>query len=447
MNLPAIFRRTVSQVQRPAASREDQPGIYLGWGTKGPVRARPDEHLLVLGPPRSGKTTRLVTFSVLNHPGPVVVTSTKGDVLQLTGWARSRMGRLWLWDPSGTLDVPDGVEELRWSPVVGCKVWDQAVARAYALSSSARPNPSAHDTHWVERGQALLAPLLHAAALLDGDLAGVLSWLHRRDLIGPISVLNDMGSRRAAGILEGIAHTDSRELSGIFSTADSLLAAYRTDAALGAACFANFSPDSFASSTDTIYLCAPTASQALHAPLVVALLDQIRTAVYKTRPWPPMLFALDELAHIAPLPDLSSTIAEGGSQGLVIIGCLQDLSQARARWGTQADGFLTLFTHKLVLTGLADLATLKAISALAGEVDVNVRSNTVSRGFRQKQSSTTWSVRRQPRLPVDAIARGNPGTALLISGTSLTRVWLPPLPAQAFSGTTGATHNRATSLA
>ena len=329
------------------------------------------------------------------------------------------MGRLWLWDPSGTLEVPDGVEELRWSPVVGCQVWDQAVARAYALSSSARPNPSAHDTHWVERGQALLAPLLHAAALIDGDLAGVLSWLHRRDLIGPISVLTDKGSRRAASILEGIAHTDSRELSGIFSTADSLLAAYRTDAALGAACFANFSPDAFASSTDTIYLCAPTASQAVHAPLVVALLDQIRTAVYKTCPWPPMLFALDELAHIAPLPDLSSTIAEGGSQGLVVIGCLQDLSQARARWGAQADGFLTLFTHKLVLAGLADLATLKAISALAGEVDVNVRSNTISRGFRQRQSSTTWSVRRQPRLPVDAIARGKPGTALLISGTFL----------------------------
>jgi type IV secretory pathway TraG/TraD family ATPase VirD4 len=391
-----------------------------------------------------------VAFSVLSHPGPVVVTSTKPDVVQLTGWARSRLGRLWLWDPSGTLEVPDGVEELRWSPVLGCEVWDQAVARAYALSSAARPNPSAHDTHWVERGQALLAPLLHAAALVDGDLAAVLSWLHRRDLVGPVSVLTDAGSRRAADILQGIAHTDSRELSGIFSTADSLLAAYRTDAALGAARFPNFSPEAFASSTDTVYLCAPAATQAVHAPLVVTLLDQIRTAIYKTCPWPPVLFALDELAHIAPLPDLSSTIAEGGSQGLVVIGCLQDLSQARARWGTQAEGFLTLFTHKLVLGGLADLATLKAISAIAGDIDVNVRSNTVSRGFRQRQSSTTWSVRRQARLPVDAIARGTPGTALLINGTFLTRVWLPPLPAQAILAAVNSTSfpgNPPTSLA
>ena len=38
------------------------------------------------------------------------------------------------------------------------------------------------------------------------------------------------------------------------------------------------------------------------------------------------------------------------------------------------------------------------------------------------------ALQRQPRLPVDAIARGTPGTALLISGTRLFRVWLPSVP-------------------
>ncbi len=73
--------------------------------------------------------------------------------------------------------------------------------------------------------------------------------------------------------------------------------------------------------------------------------------------------------HIAPLPDLAATVAEGGSQGLVVLAFLQDLSQARARWDRAADGFLTLFTHKLILPGAADTATLKAISTLAGETD------------------------------------------------------------------------------
>jgi type IV secretion system protein VirD4 len=424
MNLPAALRRNV--VVKPAAP-PPPGGIYLGWGTEGPVLARPDEHLLVIGPPRSGKTTRLLAFSVLSHPGAVFVTSTKPDVIGLTSWARWQLGAIWFWCPSGTMPVPEGMDELRWSPVVGCSDFDEGVARAYALSSAARPAQSVHDAHWTERAQALLAPLLHAAALEGGDLSCVLSWLHRHQLLAPITVLKDNGSERAAELLEGIARTEARERSGIFSTADSMLSAYRTNAALRAASAPNFDPTAFAASTDTIYLCAPSTAQALHAPLVVALLDQIRSAVYKARPYPPVLFALDELAQIAPLPDLASVVAEGGSQGLVVIGCLQDLSQARARWGTLAKGFFTTFTHKVVLSGVADLATLKAISTLAGEVDAKVSSSTVSRGL-HRQASTTWSLRRQPLLPVDAIARGKPGTALLISGTRLSHVWLPPLP-------------------
>lgn len=424
MKPTALFRRVASK----PAPRPSPGGIYLGWGTEGPVTARPDEHLLVVGPPRSGKTTRLLAFSVLCHRGPVVVTSTKLDVLALTSWAREQNGRLWMWDPSGTVAVPEGVSELRWSPVIGCEVFDEAVRRAHALASAARPNQSTHDAHWTERAQALLAPLLHAAAVKGNDLAAVLSWLHRHHLLTPIEALKQAGSTRAAELLEGIARTEARERSGIFSTADSMLSAYRTEAALRAARTTNFDPAAFAASTDTIYLCAPSTAQALHAPLVVALLDQIRQAVYKGRPRPPMLFALDELAQIAPLPDLAQIAAEGGSQGLVVIGCLQDLSQARARWGTLADGFFTTFTHKVVLPGVADMGTLKAISALAGEVDVRVSSQTVEGVLWRRHVSTTWSLRRQPRLPVDAIAQGKPGTALLISGTRLARVWLPPLP-------------------
>lgn len=435
MNLRPAMQNLLGPGRSPRPGRPAPSGIYLGWGTKGPVRAGGEEHVLVIGPPRSGKTSRLLAFAVRSHTGPAVITSTKHDVIAMTADQRARLGRLWLWGPSGTVGLPDRVTELHWSPLVGCEVWDDAVQRTHALASAARPDQSSHDTHWVERAQALLAPLLHAAALSGNDLPTVMSWLHRRELVVPVSALRAKGSSRAADLLEGVAHTDARERSGIFSTADSLLAAYRTDAAMAGARSPNFDAEAFARSRDTVYLCAPAANQALHAPLVVALLDQVRSAVYRANPRPPMLFALDEVAQIAPLPDLASTIAEGGSQGLVVMACLQDLSQARARWGKAADGFLTLFTHKVVMNDVGDVETLKAISALAGEVDVKIRSSTVSHAFLRGQSSTTWSVRLQPRLPVDAVAHGQAGTALLISGTRLGRVWLPPLPAKlAFVG-------------
>jgi hypothetical protein len=40
--------------------------------------------MLVLGPPRSGKTSTLVVPNVLAAPGPVLITSTKADVLRAT---------------------------------------------------------------------------------------------------------------------------------------------------------------------------------------------------------------------------------------------------------------------------------------------------------------------------------------------------------------------------
>ena len=98
---------------------------------------------------------------------------------------------------------------------------------------------------------------------------------------------------------------------------------------------------------------------------------------------PPVLLALDEVANIAPIPDLPAMVSEGAGQGLLTLACLQDLSQARARWGTQADAFLSLFGTTVVLGGIADMPTLEALSALAGEVEVPSRTVGSSPGRRR----------------------------------------------------------------
>ena len=424
---------TAATPHPPAAApaRQGWPGLYLGAGRYGPVTAGPEHHALILGPPRSGKTTRLAVPNLLAHPGAAVVTSTKTDIAAATWPTRRQRGQGWLWDPTGTLNPPDDIHPLRWSPVVGCQSWDNAVRRAHTLATAARPAGPTHlgqsDIHWIERAQALLAPLLHAAAIADAELAVVAAWLHRRELLQPLSLLHEQGNPIAANILQGVAHTDPREQSGIFSTADGLLAAYRAEAALATTQNPNFEPDAFAASTDTIYIVAPTTTQTLHAPLVVALLDQIRTATYQQPPNPPVLLAVDELANIAPLPDLPTTLAEGASQGIVILACLQDLSQARQRWGTAADGFLTLFTHKIILPGIADTTTLKQISTLAGDIDITYRS-TGRPVHRIARTDPTYNlaVQRRPRLPPDTIAAGQAGTALWLNRTTPRHVQLPP---------------------
>ena len=70
---------------------------------------------------------------------------------------------------------------------------------------------------------------------------------------------------------------------------------------------------------------------------------------------PVMLWALDEVANIAPIHDLPALISQAGGQRLQVMVGLQDLSQARSRWGADAaEGFMSLFQTKAVLSGIGD---------------------------------------------------------------------------------------------
>lgn len=402
--------------------------FYAGTVPGGLVLTDPQHALLVLGPPRSGKTSAVAVPNVLSAPGAVVSTSTKLDVLTATSRARGETGRCWLLDPTGSVRVdPPSVTRLRWSPVAAASTWDDSLVIARALTGAARPaGRHGESAHWTERAEALLGPLLHAAWLSRREMDSVLGWVLRQE-IGPAqSVLHAHGVQTAADALGGIAATDHRELSGIWSSLAGVLAAYRSDAVLDNSCGVNFDPTEFVRTSDTVYVCAPARHQELAAPIVVAFVEQVRSAAYASRSGigadptnhAPVTMVLDELANIAPLPDLPSLVADGGSQGVLTLGCLQDLSQARVRWGRAADGFLSLFGAKLVLPGIGDLSTLELVSKLGGEVDVPTRS--VSRsspwGPGLGGATVSWSTSRQRRIPPEAVYQLPPGRALLLSG-------------------------------
>ena len=112
------------------------------------------------------------------------------------------------------------------------------------------------------------------------------------------------------------------------------------------------------------------------APIVASLLSQIREATfarhradeaadYFTRP--PVLWALDEVAGIAPMRDLPETLSQSGGQGLLVAVCLQDLQMARARWDKAADAFLTLFGNIVVHPGIRDERHAARPSRLSSE--------------------------------------------------------------------------------
>jgi type IV secretory pathway TraG/TraD family ATPase VirD4 len=412
-------------------------GVYLGHDAHGWCFAEPEQSVMILGPPRSGKTSAFIVPNVVVAEGPVVSTSTKPDVLDATIWHRRRTGDCFSFDPTRSVERSPELRPLRWSPLQSCTSWAPSMSMAHTLvevgtGSAGRAGQLGDQSHWNERAKALLAPLLLAASIGDEDMRTLLTWVDRRKALPAQQILaSEPGqeTQLARHLLEGIMETDDRELSGIWSTASGSLRGFRTDQALDSMAEPDFDPASFVNSTDTIYIAAPAHQQTMVAPMVVGLIEDIRQATYDSSARtpsssrPPVLLALDEVANIAPIPQLPEMISEGGGQGLVTLACLQDLSQARSRWPDRADGLPSLFGTTIVLPGIGDTKTLEALSLLAGEEEVLSRTLSAGRmpsghpfadmvtgGRPQRGESVSTHWRR--RLPPDLIAQGSAGHAL-----------------------------------
>ncbi len=395
----------------------------------------PEENgVLVLGPPRSGKTLSVVVPNVLAAFGPVIAVSTKRDVLDATLSARARLGECLIFDPTRSVDEIPEAHRVGWSPLRSSRSWDGAVLTAEAMVGASREGRNSPDgSHWTERAAALLSTLFHAAALSDFSFSDVVSAVNRREPQRFSSVLARADAEQALDLLKGLTETEEREQSAIWSTASSVLSGYRTRAAVESASMPSVDADRFVASCSTLFIAAPAEHQLHLAPLVAGVLRDIRTAAYRrfasTAVAPtPTLFVLDELANIAPLHDLPVLIAEGASQGVVTLACLQDLSQARARYGVAADGFLTLFGTKLLLSGVSDLRTLEALSALSGRHDLTTLSRSSSRvsGRFRRQRTVTSTLRSEPRLAIDHLARPPRGSAVAFVGAEPRRIGLTP---------------------
>jgi type IV secretion system protein VirD4 len=451
-------------LQRPSANISDVldaladagHGVYLGHRDDGWCFARPQQSVMILGPPRSGKTSSLIIPNVMASNGAVVSTSTKPDVLDATVSVRSRRGTCYLFDPTGSVNRTEGLQRLRWSPLQSCTTWIGSLTMARSMvevgSAPSGRVGSRGDSHWTERAQALLAPLMHAAALGETDMRTLLTWVDRRQALPAQQILAGRFGQPtglARNLLDGIVSTDERELSGIWSTASGSLSGFRSDQSLEATAHPDFDPARFVRSADTIYIASPSHLQGMVAPMVVGLMDDIRHATYarsaeggdRHRDRPPVVLALDEVANIAPIPDLASMISEGGGQGLVTLACLQDLSQARSRWPDHADGFPSLFGTTVVLPGIGDVRTLEALSTLAGDEEILTRTVSAGRtptnqlmadlvtgGRPQRGESVSTQWRR--RLPADIISRGSAGHALAFDERNQP-AWIPLTPAHA----------------
>jgi Type IV secretory system Conjugative DNA transfer len=222
--------------------REFKYRIPVGYAGGGWRHTEPRTHLLCVGPSQvSGKTSGVMIPAVLMMGGPVVSVSSKPDVADNTGLARSRLGEVFHFDPTGG-ECPPGFTEVRWSPITEAIDWDAAGDIAeqmmFASDTESPTSTSGSSTaqHFRHRGADLLAPLLYWAALTRQGMPEVTRLINSQVIAGesgeeglvPVyKELISLGATEAADILWGVMLTDGRERSGIFTTVTVALRGYR----------------------------------------------------------------------------------------------------------------------------------------------------------------------------------------------------------------------------
>src|SRR5580698_2319080 len=343
-----------------------------------------------------------------------------------------RDGATLLFDPSGTVNTPRGVHRVGYSPLRQSSTWDGAVLAARSLLDVARRGRGERsDDHWSERAGALVAPMMHACALRDESLGELASRVDERrcdDLIGELGEHHG-DHHPAVTLLRGVLATEERERSSIWSTTAGLFAGIRTEAARASAREAPLDVEEFLRGPHQLHIVSPSRHQAVSIPLVVGLVEELVHATYdRHHEGARLLLALDELANVAPLPRLPGIVSEGGGQGVLTLACLQDLSQARSRWGTSADGFLSLFPTTVVLPGIADRPTLEMLRHLSGRSLYETPTYQFGRKGKRAGRSSSWVER--DRATVSDLAHGRPGYALGLDPSKQMK-WIELTPAHA----------------
>ncbi len=368
-------RRSLSFWQR-ALGPVSEYSILLGRAHfRHGLRLPLDEHAVVQSPPRGGKTGWLASV-ILRYPGPVISTTTKHDVFELTSGIRARLGPVHVFNPQGVGNVPS---TFRWNPVEGCEDPATAIRRADGFAESVSQKGVEDASFWASKASDYLRAYFHAAGVQHLYLPTVARWVSGSRSTEAEEILlaaGGPGPQWAAQLAElrGEANKTAQTIRMTMSRALAFLADPALAASVLPAPGQSLDLEGFLRETGTLYLIAETrGEESPVAPLFACLCSELHytTALAGSRmPGgrldPPLLMALDEVTQICPVP-VPSWLADSGGKGIQIISVAHGEAQLRTRWGRDgARVIMDTSGAKIWLPGISDPATLEAASLLCG---------------------------------------------------------------------------------
>ncbi|MCQ4046013.1 type IV secretory system conjugative DNA transfer family protein [Streptantibioticus rubrisoli] len=301
-------------------------------------------HVLFANPRGSDKGKRIIYPTVLDAEGPVIVTCADAQTWQQTVSVRAKLGPVHLFDPEHLVDAPG---RLRWAPHHGCQDPAVAASRARALLAPLRT----HDVTANDAAVTLLRCWLHAAAIDSQPFRQLHRWASGSGAADPVRILRT--ARDAAsgwsGELEATlhAHPERRDTAqGLIQHALSGLNSIHIRDACNPGRADGLDLESFVNERGTLYVVGePREDPRAHPgamPLLTALVSSVvehgRRMAAGSSPGrldPPMTFVLDDIATLAPIPELPALMSEGPTAGIPVLAVLRSEEQARHRWPRQ----------------------------------------------------------------------------------------------------------------
>lgn len=413
---------------RPALAKPQAADVawMLGKSREAAAWVSMEDPLLVLGPPRSGKGFTILTSCIVEAPGAVVTTSSRGDNMEATIKARSLKGPVYLFDPEG---VTGRETTIRWSPITGCERAEIAKKRAMVLVSGTGLGDGANK-EWAGKAADILQCLLHAAAIGKASLSELHTWTKSPSRANrALTILENESSLGWAPMLETVLNLDSRERSNQWFGVQSALSALDVPSVREQLELRDgetaFDPETFLKESGTLYMVAELQTSKASAGgagvFFSLILDDIVAAAHRVamasvggRLDPPCALVLDEIANIHPWDGLPKVMAAGSGEGIQAIPVFQSRSQAREGWGEHGERTIwESATRKVLLGGSSDSADLRNLMDLMG----NREETYMSGSYKGVEAQNfTEQVREKPVLSADELRRLPQSTALLVAG-------------------------------
>ena len=380
-------RQTRPGLTRPATHPAEAFGRLLGRTVRpeGGRRcfARWEDTVMVLAPPRGGKTN-LLGSHVIDAAGACVVTSTKIDIYRLTSILRAARGPVWLLNSEGMGGLGS---TLRWSPIPGCTDPARAIATAAYMVAGAQSGGGTSDRDfWENQNAKVLRSLLYVAAATEASMWDLAAWITNPDDHTPLRLLTeDAHAPRgwADALRQVMVVSPEKTRQAVYQTLATVME-FMADPAIAAACIPDphdtspaFDVDAFvAGGCGTLYLLGSAKPHGGIGPLFAALTGLIFEAAKRRsqalpagRLDPPLSLVLDEATNICPVP-LPQWASDAGGRGIALVYAIQSPSQLEDRWGQAgADTVWQCSNCKVILGGLSVTKDLERLSTLLGHRD------------------------------------------------------------------------------